>query len=186
MAARPSGQGEIQLKPFRVVKTPSGSYSELPLQTFFDRILPPLRHGLHSDLIFGSLKKEKKAHKILTQQNRWRGFARDPKYSEHSAYDTFKHLDFIVKSIGDASGCSSDCAKSTIRFQSTPKSAKSSSDVSFPDASFLEGFELDWSNIAVCGEYQTGDVAHGVRDVSASLETSYAPTESRFCRAPPK
>ncbi|KAF7799155.1 hypothetical protein EIP86_010386 [Pleurotus ostreatoroseus] len=173
MAARPIVQSKTQAGP--VIKTPLGSFSELPLQTFFDKILPPLHHDLHPDQIFQRMKNIKKSPKVITRQKRWRGFARDPKYSEHSVYDTFKHLDSVVKSIQDASSSLSDCARSTIRFQSSPGSAtrhNHSLEESFPDASFFEGPERDWSHIAVCGEYQTGDVAHGVQDSITKVTAS--------------
>lgn len=56
------------------VKTPFGLSAQLPLQVFFDHILPPLRDGLDPRNVLEALRNGRKFENIITEQNRWKGF----------------------------------------------------------------------------------------------------------------
>lgn len=85
----------------RQIETPFGPCQELLLEHFLDHVLPPLQHGLDPARIVATMKSSGKPpfNKIITSNNRWRGFARDPAHCEQSTYDTFKHLEAVVKAI---------------------------------------------------------------------------------------
>lgn len=158
-----------QARPIHVIKTPFGPSSELPLQAFLDGVLPPLRHSLNPEKVLKSLQSGEKSSRIITEQGRWRGFANDPKHSDHSILRTFKPLESVVKSIVEACSQVITVDKPTLCFESNSTSvAKSRYHLgeTFPHAFFLEGPELSWHKIAVCGEYRKKEDSESVQDVS--------------------
>lgn len=69
----------------------------------------------------------------------------------------------------------SPSAGHALRFESNSASVagyRNSSDETFPDASFLEGSQLCWEKIAVCGEYEKEEVPDYEEDVSVDLFNS--------------
>lgn len=159
-----------QARPIHAIKTPFGSSSELPLQAFLDGVLPPLRHGLNPEKVLKSLQSGEKSSRIITKQGRWRGFANDPKHSDHSILRTFKPLESVVKSIVKACSQVITVDEPTLRFESNhtlvDRSRYNLEETPFPHASFLEGPELAWDKIAVCGEYQKERGSEAIQDVS--------------------
>ncbi|KAF7799143.1 hypothetical protein EIP86_010374 [Pleurotus ostreatoroseus] len=144
-----------------MIETSLGRATELSLDVFFERLLPPLVEGLTPEKILTSLKTGTRSFKILTKQDRWRGFARDPKDSDGSAYHTFKPLETVVKAVAEASGSMVNKTQLTSRrlrlenkLPELDTRHQSVADATFPDASFLEGSEVKWETIAVCGAYQ--------------------------------
>lgn len=150
------------------VKTPFGLSTELPLQMFFDNILPPLRDDVKSSSVLEALRDDH----LITEHHRWRGFAKDPKDSLHPVYFTFKHLEAVVRSIVKTVEATYPGAGHALRFESNSTSVArypNNSDETFPDASFLDGSELRWENIAVCGEYEKDEVPDYAQDVSFDI-----------------
>lgn len=155
------------------IETPFGPPEIIPVQVFLDSVLPPLQPGLDPKLILKSLKNNQtSSQKIITGRNRWRGFAKDPKQSEESVYYTFKHLEGVSKAIIKAVSAGHGDAKPIQHLEANPNYVMRRlrrGFERFPDASFLDGPELSWKTIAVCGEYEKVEGARSVQDVSAAL-----------------
>lgn len=153
------------------IKTPFGPCQELALKHFLDHVLPPLRHNLDPARIVATMKSSGKSssNKIITSNNRWRGFARDPASCEQSTYDTFKHLEAVVKAIVKVVSTDYGDVKPSSDFWSNHEPVStcwSWSGDRFPSATFRRSPEHGWENAAVCGEYQKGDDSDCAQDVS--------------------
>ncbi|KAF7799147.1 hypothetical protein EIP86_010378 [Pleurotus ostreatoroseus] len=149
------------------IETPYGPSRELTTRYFFDHILPPLRHGLDPAQVVTTLKSSRQSvfAGIITKQDRWRGFPKDPAQCGNTLYHAFKHLEGVVKAVRasvKASGI--DCiAKDTdLSFKSNPDAELDRQEDSFPDACFWRESEHTWKNIAACGEYQKGDSSEDI------------------------
>lgn len=171
-------------RPSYVIETPCGPSGVIPLQVFLDSVLPPLRPGFDPRQVLESLKNSQKSYKAITRRNRWRGFTKDPKESNASVYDTFKHLEGVVKSIANACNQVNTSDKPALRFESNATLVarnRYSSEETFPHASFLEGRELSWDKIAVCGEYRKEEDSESVQDVS-TVRLGYVLDSSAFLK----
>lgn len=143
---------------------------EVPLQRFFDDLLPKLRHGLDPERVLDTIKTSKTSSSCLTKRGRWRGFAKDPARCDYPVHQTFSHLEGVVKAVVRASSSSSGDTNPALTFESnaTPITASQERTTgTLPDAFFLTGdSEPTLKTIAVCGEYQKEDSPDCVEDVS--------------------
>lgn len=148
------------LTPTCTISTPFGPCHELTAQDFFDHVLPSLKPGINPAQVVATLKTAGTLSfdEAITQHNRWKGFARNPSHSTLSLHQTFSHLEGVVKMIVKAVSLSSDFSKPNLHFESNPTPDESwfRSDAMFPDASFWEGSQRTWKNVAVCAAYQKG------------------------------
>lgn len=165
------------LVPTRTIRTPYGPRHELTVQDFFDHVLPSLKSGINPAQVVATLKNNgtPSFNKAITQHGRWKGFAKDPLDCPHSLHQTFRHLEGVVKMIVKATDLPSNCSKPNLHFESnpTPDESWSRSDDTFPDASFWEGSERTWRNVAVCAAYQKGNLVDDVEAVSATNAAVY-------------
>ncbi len=159
----------------RQIETSLGPCQELGLEHFLNHVLPPLQHGIDPARIVVAMKTSGRAsfNKTITKNGRWRGFARDPAYCERSTYDTFKHLEAVVKAIVKVASTGSGDIKPGFYFWSNPDSATtcwSRSVDRLPDATFQQNREHGWKSVAVCGEYQAENgISDDVNHVSATI-----------------
>ncbi|KAF7799164.1 hypothetical protein EIP86_010395 [Pleurotus ostreatoroseus] len=167
------------------IHTPFGLSREISITQFFRRVLPQLRHELNPTQVLETIKTSKTSPstKPLTKNGRWRGFAKDPIHSTHSATHTFSHLESVVQAVITASILNLEAEKPKLSLKSNPNSVttyQDRSDTTLPDAFFTEGGERAWKNVAVCGEYKKESTPEHVKDLGWDENMKPLPDGSNF------
>ncbi|KAJ3557294.1 hypothetical protein NM688_g1548 [Phlebia brevispora] len=148
-------------RPF--ANTPHGMSFQVPIQSFIDYALPPLRHDLDPEKIIKKMADTGtgSSRRPITLQDRWRGFPVDPASARGEASTVFRRMEDVVCAIVKASRPNSeDVQVQPCVFRNNPTSVFSSLDHktdTFPDAYWQLDTERSWSTIAVSGEYKKSE-----------------------------
>ncbi|KAJ3555679.1 hypothetical protein NM688_g2445 [Phlebia brevispora] len=139
-----------------MVNTPFGRADEVPLSTFFEKLLPPLHMSIQLDELVSISKTSDRPKPPVTQNGRLWGYAVNrPSGVKGRRLLTFNGLLIsigkLVRAIGDL--------KPVVQFKNNNKaqwSLKDRTAESLPDAYFListPGGCIDWTTIAIPGAY---------------------------------
>lgn len=157
------------------IKTPYELALRVPLAHFRDHILPPLRHELDSAQILHTLRNSgEESSRLITAQNRWRGFAQDPAHCACSEKESFTSLRHIIEAITEVASADDKSIMPTVCFQNNVKCVTdclSRDENTFPDAcaARIDSPEPSWTSIALCCEYKKGESFDDVSEVSLIL-----------------
>ena len=152
--------------------TPAGLATQVPLESFFDHVLPPLQRGLNVSEIVTNMRtvtEKTKCCMPITQRGRRRGFPVDPAMSTRSEETSFLNL---KRAVSDAiknavrTGCT---LTPGLEFHGNARCVMHSAartTTSLPDSYFLRHGAHTWSNIGVFGEYKKAGTEADISDVS--------------------
>lgn len=155
----------------RTVATSHGPTVTVPVQFFFDHVLPPLQPGINPTDVIARVKRAgSRNHRPITRSDRWRGCPDEPASLKRPRNKTFDFLVDAVHAITKAANI-----KGTTRllgFYNNPDSVQrydKRRDDTLPDAYFSRGVPTRLSDIGVIGEYKKKDLKADRNDVSTSL-----------------
>lgn len=159
----------------RALTTPAGLATQVQLDVFLDRVLPPLPHGLNLSLVIEEMvtvtKKNKRCMPV-TQHGRRRGFANDPAVSSRSEETSFLNLKRAVSDIiKDAarSGYTSTTGLEFYNNSSCVMQSAARTSTYLPDSYLSRDGTHTWSSIGVCGEHKKAGTDADIFDVSIQV-----------------
>ena len=159
----------------RALTTPAGLATQVQLDVFLDRVLPPLPHGLKLSLVIENLltvTKKKKRCMPVTQQGRLRGFANDPAVSSRSEETSFLNLKRAVSRIIKDAVRSGYTPTTSLEFYNNASCVMQSAartSTCLPDSYLSRDGTHTWSSIVVCGEHKKTGTDADIFDVSLLL-----------------
>ncbi|KAJ3557298.1 hypothetical protein NM688_g1546 [Phlebia brevispora] len=165
-------------RPF--ANTPHGMSFQVPIQSFLDYALPPLRRDLDPEKIIKKMVDTgmKSSHRPITLQDRWRGSPVDPAFGKGETSTVFGRMEDVISTTIQASRPSAkDVQVLPFVFRDNHAGVFSSLDRKtdmFPDAYWqLDTVtECSWSTIAVSGEYKKGESESDQQDNVVKVTSS--------------
>ena len=166
----------VAIDPFpATLETSCGPATELPIDLFLHRALPPLKDGVDIKQIADRLvrtEKRSSSCEPITREDRWRGFDQDPAKMECCPEVVFQSFPDAVLSIIKASCSNNFTPCAPISFKNDPhyrKEYENRKAGELPDAYLLSSEPPAWSNIMASGEYKRTDREEDREAVSRNL-----------------